>query len=298
MPITDYTIDELMVVCLARAISDGDMVFHGVASPLPMTALYTAKQTHAPHMVYLAGVGGGIDPTPPFLPESTNDIWMQWGSIGILTIDRVFDYFARIEVPVMFFSGGQIDKYGNINNTGIWEKPFEKFRTKFPGGAGACNLSSLTPKIVAWTTRHSVITHKKTGRKLYTLVDKVDFITSVGYLSGPGEREKVGCAPNTGPYKVVTELAVFGFDEQTKIMKLESVHPDVTVEDVIENTEFKPVIPKHVPTTPPPTKEEIRLIRTKIDPYGIRRLEFRSGDELLAIKGPGAKECDKRRFKF
>lgn len=290
MPKIDYyTIDELMAVALARTISDGDLVFHGVASPLPMTALYLAKMSHAPHMVYFAGVGGGLDPMPPFLPESTNDVWMQWGSSAVLTIDRIFDHFARGEVAVMFFSGGQIDKYGNINNTVIWEGvPWGRIRTKFPGGAGACNLSALTPKIVAWTTRHKVFIHPRTGKKLYTLVDKVDFITSVGYLNGPGEREKEGCMPGTGPYKVVTDLCVFGFDQRTKLMKLESVHPDVTVKDVLDNTEFKPIIPEHVGVTPPPTRNEVWLLRTRIDPYRIRALEFRGGVE----------ECDSRKFKF
>jgi len=286
MKITDYTIDELMVVAIARTISDGDLVFHGVASPLPMTALYTAKMSHAPHMVYLGGVGGGVDPTPPFLPESTNDIWLQWGACRIETIDRIFDHFARGEVNVMFFSGGQFDKYGNINNSliGDWRRP----KTKFPGGAGACNLASLTPKIVAWTTRHEVFVHPKTGKRIYTLVDKVDFITSPGYLDGSGARERAGCAPGTGPYKLITNLGVFGYDDETKLMKLESVHPDVTVDDILENTEFKPIIPDKVSVTEPPTPEQVRLIRVEIDPYRIRTLEFRGGKE----------ECDKRRFKF
>jgi glutaconate CoA-transferase subunit B len=285
MQITDYTIDELMVIAIARTIKDGDIVFHGVASPLPMTALFTAKLTHAPHMVYFAGVGGGVDPTPPFLPMSTNDIWLQWDSVRIETIDRIFDHFARGEVNVMFFSGGQFDKYGNINNSliGDWRRP----KTKFPGGAGACNLGSLV-KIVGWTTRHEAFVHPKSGKKIYTLVDKVDFKTTPGYLDGPGEREKAGCMPGTGPVKLITNLCVFGFDEETKIMKLESLHPDVTIDKVLDDTEFKPIIPDKVPTTEPPTKEQVRLMRTKIDPYRIRALEFRGG----------AKECDQRRFKF
>lgn len=291
--IVDCTIDELMVVALARTITDGDMVFHGVASPLPMTALYLAKKTHAPHMVYLAGVGGGVDPQPPFLPESTNDIWLQWGSVYILTIDRIFDHFATLDVNVMFFSGGQIDKYGSTNNTlyGHWENP----TTKFPVGAGACNLHSLTPKVVAWTTRHKKFIHPRTGKALYTLVDKVDFVTSGGYMMPDPKdptrtrmitREEAGCQPGTGPYKCITDLAVFGYDE--KIMKLESVHPDVTVDDILEHTEFKPVIPDKVPTTPLPTKEEVWLMRTDIDPYRMRVLEFRGG----------AEECDARRYKL
>jgi glutaconate CoA-transferase subunit B len=285
MKITDYTIDELMAASIARTIKDGDLVFHGVASPLPMTALSTAKLTHAPHMVYFGGVGGGVDPKPPFLPESTNDIWLQWGSVRIETIDRVFDHFARGEISVMFFSGGQFDKYGNINNSliGDWRRP----KVKFPGGAGACNLGSLV-RIVGWTTRHKTFVHPKTGKKIYTFVDKVDFRTTPGFLDGPGERERANCMPNTGPVKTITDLGVFGFDEETKIMKVESLHPDVTIEDVLEHTEFKPIIPDEILVTEPPTKEQVRLMRVEIDPYRIRALEFRGG----------AEECDKRRFKF
>jgi len=295
--VVDCTIDELMVYHLAKCIDDGDMIFHGVASPLPMTALYLAKKTHAPHMVYLAGTGGGIDPTPPLLPESTNDIWLQWGSVYVLTIDRIFDHFARMEVNVMFFSGGQIDKYGNTNNTliGDWRHP----RTKFPGGAGACNLHSLTPKIVAWTTRHKTFIHPRTGKKIYTLVDKVDFVTSGGNLiPDPKDptrtrlitREEAGCMPGTGPYKCITDLAVFGYDKKTGIMKLESLHPDVTLDDLLEHTEFKPVIedPSNIPVTELPSKEDVWLMRCEIDPYRMRALEFRGG----------AKECDARRYKL
>lgn len=283
--IMDYTVDELMVISIARTIKDGDLVFHGVASPLPMTALYTARMTHAPNMVYFAGVGGGVNPDPPFLPESTNDIWLQWGSCRVETIDRVFDHFARGEISVMFFSGGQFDKYGNINNSliGDWRRP----KTKFPGGAGACNLGS-TVKIVGWTTRHRSFIHPRSGKKLYTFVNKVDFKTTPGFLDGPGARERAGCMPNTGPVKVISDFGVFDFDEKTKIMRVESLFPDITVEDVLEHTEFKPVIPDEVPVTEPPTKEEILLMRVEIDPYRIRALEFRGG----------AKGCDKRRYKF
>jgi glutaconate CoA-transferase, subunit B len=285
MKIVDYSIDELMACCLARGIKDGDLVFHGVASPLPMTALRTAKMTHAPHMVYFAGVGGGVDPSPPFLPESTNDIWLQWGSVRIETIDRVFDHFARGEVNIMFFSGAQFDKFGNVNNSliGDWQHP----KTKFPGGAGACNLSSLV-RIMAWSTRHKAAIHPKSGKKLYTFVEKLDFRTTTGFMNGPGDREAAGCRPGTGPVAMVTELGVFDYDESTKVLRLKSVHPDVTVQDVLDNTEFKPVIPSSVPVTEAPTKEMVRLMRTVIDPYRIRALEFRDG----------AAECDKRRFKF
>ena len=285
MKITDYSIDELMAVSIARSIKDGDLVFHGVASPLPMTALQIAKLTHAPHMVYFAGVGGGIDPSPPYLPESTNDIWLQWGAVRIETVDRVFDHFARGEVNIMFFSGGQFDKYGNVNNSlmGDWQHP----KTKFPGGAGACNLSSLV-RIMAWSTRHRAFVHPKTGKKIYTFVNNLDFRTTTGFMNGPGDRERAGCRPGTGPVGFVTELGVFDYDEETKILRLKSVHPDVTVQDILDNTEFKPIIPANVPVTEAPTKEAIRLIRTKIDPYRIRALEFRDG----------AEECDKRRFKF
>jgi|Deesub1362A_J573_1020465.scaffolds.fasta_scaffold00050_28 glutaconate CoA-transferase subunit B len=271
----EYTIDELMAVTMARLIKDGDVVFHGVASPLPMVASRLAKLTHAPNSVYFAGTGGAMNPTPPFLPTMTQDAVLFEGAEAILTVDYIFNLAARGEMDVMYFSGGQIDKYGNLNNSLIGG--IDDIKVKLPGGAGGANLSCEVNKFIIWTTRHRKRV-SSSGREIYTLVDKVDFITSTGFYQGGDSREKLGIHGG-GPYKVVTELCVFGFDEKSKIMKLETVHPDVTVEDILENTMFTPVVPDEVGVTSHPTEEELEILRNEVDPTGIRKLEFPK-DEL------------------
>jgi len=271
----EYTIDELMAVTMARLIKDGDVVFHGVASPLPMVAARLAKLTHAPNSIYFAGTGGGMNPEPPFMATMTQDAVLFEGAEAILTVDYIFNLAARGEMDVMFFSGGQIDKYGNLNNTLIGS--IDDIKVKLPGGAGGANLSCEVNKFIIWTTRHRKRV-SSSGREIYTLVEKVDFITSTGFYEGGDSREKLGIHGG-GPYKTVTELGVFGFDEETKIMKLETIHPDVTVDDIIENTMFRPVIPDKVEVTPPPTEDELEILRTQVDPTGVRKVEFPK-DEL------------------
>ena len=98
---------------------------------------------------------------------------------------------------------------------------------------------------------------------------KIDFVTTPGYLTGPGARERVGLPAGTGPYRVITQLGIMGFDEETKRMTLLSVHPGVTVDQVKANTGFELIIPEKVTVTEPPTERELKILRTEIDPAGI-----------------------------
>ena len=145
--------------------------------------------------------------------------------------------------------------YGNINSTVIGDHDSPKVR--LPGSGGANDFGSLS-----WRT---IIIAKHDKAKL---PKRVSFITTPGYIDGPGAREKAGLPPGTGPYRVITNLALMGFDEETCRMKLISVHPGVTVEKVIENTGFELIIPDDVPVSDPPTEEELALLK-EIDPDGI-----------------------------
>lgn len=100
-------------------------------------------------------------------------------------------------------------------------------------------------------------------------MEKIDFLTTPGYLTGPGAREKAGLPEGTGPYRVITQLGVYGFDMETKRMKLISVHPSVTVEDIKSNTGFDLIIPETVTETQPPSRRELEILRKEIDPAGI-----------------------------
>ena len=106
------------------------------------------------------------------------------------------------------------------------------------------------------------------GQDKRRFVEKVDFITTPGYLDGPGARERAGLPEGSGPYRVITQLGVYGFDEETKMMKLLAVHPGVTIDEVRENSAFEIIIPDEVETTDPPTEEELRLLH-EIDPTGM-----------------------------
>ena len=160
----------------------------------------------------------------------------------------------------MFLGAAQIDKYGNTNLSVIGE--YSKPKVRLPGGAATAFATSVMPKTVIWVTRQS--------KRVF--VEKVDFRTGVGYLEGGDSREKAGAWPTT--LRVVTNLAVYGFDEKTKLMKVESIHPGVTADLIRENTGFEIEIPQDVPTTEMPSEEDLRII-TKLDPENIRYTEFR-----------------------
>jgi len=156
-------------------------------------------------------------------------------------------------VDYCFLGGAQIDMYGNINSTviGDWHKP----KVRFPGSGGANDFGSL-----AW--RIMVITPQDARR----FVEKVDFITTPGYLDGPGARERAGLPDNTGPYKVITNMAVMGYDPETKRMRAESIHKGFSFDDVQENTGFELLKAPEVVETPEPTAEELRILREEVDP--------------------------------
>jgi glutaconate CoA-transferase subunit B len=152
-----------------------------------------------------------------------------------------------------FLGGAQIDAYGNLNSTVIGDHSAPKVR--LPGSGGANDVGSLCWRTIA-IMRHDV----------RRFVDQVDFLTTPGYLTGPGAREAAGLPPNTGPYRVVTDLALMGFDERTKRMALLALNPGVTVDDVVENTGFALIIAGEVDRSDPPTAEELRMLRDAVDP--------------------------------
>jgi len=251
---------EIMIKAMAKEIKDGDVVLHGLASPLPILAMSLAKSTHAPNSIFV-GVSEGLDPDLGRikLRLSSADPSIARGAIAFLELTDAFDLCQRKEVNVMFLGGAQIDKYGNINLSVIGE--YARPKVRLPGGAATAFMTPITPKIVIWAARQS--------KRVF--VEKVDFKTGVGYLEGDDSRERAGAWPIT--LKVITNLAVYGFDEKTKLMKVESIHPEVTPEMIRENTGFEIEIPSNVPTTEMPSEEELRLIQ-KWDPDNIRYSEL------------------------
>jgi glutaconate CoA-transferase subunit B len=146
--------------------------------------------------------------------------------------------------------------YGNLNSTMIGTD-YQEPKVRFPGSGGANDLGSLI-----W---HTIVVTPMDNRRF---VEKVDFITTPGYLSGKGAREKAGLPKGTGPYKVITNLCILGYDEETCRMRIESLHPGVSVEQVQENCGFELLQAKKLEITPPPTATELRVLREEVDPDG------------------------------
>lgn len=268
------TLPEVMIYQVARTIEDGGLVFHGFGSPVPTLAMLLAKRTHAPHMVHVEGATYGVDPEPPFLPPTSNDWVLERGRVITLGIGDLFDMAARGDMARMFLSGVQIDRYGNLNVTAVGEPA--RPRVKLPGGGGGCNLSGDVQHITIWSGGHRAIADKA-GQRRFRFVRQVDFVSSIGQATPDGRpREALGLRGG-GPDWVVTELGVFDFDPATRVMRLRALYPDTSIEDVLDNTEFEPVIAPEVGLVPLPTPEHVELIR-RFDPLHTSHREFRPVD--------------------
>lgn len=255
---SDFGIDDWLCAELARTIRDGELVFHGFGSPCATVAMHVAKRTHAPNMVLVEGSTYAVDPTPAFVPPTSNDWALMRSASHVLRFEELFDLGARGDLHRMFLSGGQIDVHGNTNVTAIGSLDAPK--VKLGGGGGGCNLSATVRTLTLWTGRH------RSGR---TLVEACDVITDLGHATPQGTRAELGFGGG-GPDAVVTELGVFDFVDGRA--RLRQVYPDVTVEEVVAATGFA-VDARSVATVPPPTPEAIAAVRD-VDPLGIRQREF------------------------
>jgi glutaconate CoA-transferase subunit B len=241
---------ELMIVAAARTLDDGRSVAVGTGAPCAATML--AQRTHAPNLVILFEAGG-VAPILPTMPISVGDSRTFHRALMASGMCEIMETCQRGLVDYCFLGGAQIDPYGNLNSTviGDWEKP----RVRLPGSGGANDFASF-----AW--RINVITPQDPRR----FVEKVDFVTSPGFLDGPGARERAGLPAGGGPHKVITDMAVLGFDPETRRMRVESIHGDRAFDDVQARCGFELLRAPEIVRTPPPTEEELHLLRTEIDP--------------------------------
>jgi glutaconate CoA-transferase, subunit B len=244
---------ELMIVNAARLLKNGDVVFVGVGQP--NLACNLAKRTHAPElvMIYEAGVIGA---EPARLPLSIGDPTLVSGALSVVSMYDIFtNYLQRGNVDVGFLGGAQIDKYGNINATTIGDD-YVHPKVRLPGSGGA-------QEIAAWANRCYIMTPHQKRR----FPEKVDFITSAGFLEGKGEREKAGLR-GKGPVAVVTDLGLLEPDESGELI-LTALHPGKTVEQAQENTGWNLKTAASLRLTEPLTEEELTILRTQLDPTGI-----------------------------
>src|SRR5215218_6316873 len=198
---------EIMVVSMARLLRDGETVFHGVASPLPMVAILLAKALHAPDLVYL-NITGSIDPNPETLPISTVDPRLLRGTRAMVTLTDLFDLAARGRLDTAFLSGVQIDGRGRINMSVVGD--FRRPKVRLPGGAGSAALMPRAKRTILWRTKHDP----------RVFVERLDFVTAEGNVD-----------------RVVTPLCTFAGEDGK--LRLESIHPGVTVEELRSATGFE-----------------------------------------------------------
>jgi glutaconate CoA-transferase subunit B len=245
---------ELMLVVASRHLSDNSVVIVGTGAPCAASML--AQRTHAPGMTILFEAGG-IGPELTDLPISVGDSRTFNRGLCATSMDEIMSMLQRGDVDTAFIGGAQIDRYGNINSTQIG-KDHAKPKIRFPGSGGANDLASL-----CWQSLCMTVHNPK------RFVETVDFLTTPGYLTGPGAREKAGLPPGTGPYKTITNLCVMGFHPESKCMMVESIHPEVTRAQIIENTGFELCWADEVSETPAPTACELRVLREEVDPKAI-----------------------------
>ncbi len=231
-----------MVVTLSRLIEDGDKVFHGVNSPLPMVAIFLAKKRHAPNCT-LIEVAGSVDPKPRFMPNSTADPELCYGAASLFYNPDTYDLFARGEVDLAFLGAAQLDKQGRANMSYIGD-PFNP-KVRLPGGGGGAVIMPQVKRTVIWRTVHD--------RRF--LVPRVDFSTQSGSLS-----------------HVVTPMALF--EKKSTGLEITSVHTGHSMDEIIKKTGFDLHRPSIVAQTPAPSPDELSALE-ELDPDGVRFSEFR-----------------------
>jgi glutaconate CoA-transferase subunit B len=244
-----FTASELLAVMSGRLLADGQVVFAGVG--IPLLAATLAQGTHAPKLTILFE-GGTIGPfiEPGKLPPSTNEQRCTKRANMVLGSTDVLLLLQRGYVDLGFMGGAQIDRYGNLNSSYIGDPNNPKVR--LPGSGGGNDIASLTRMIVA-------MKHEKRR-----FVEKVDFITSPGWIDGGTSRAEAGL-PAGGMWRVVTDLAVMGFDQTTRAMQVLALHPGVSLEEVQDNTGFDLDQGDGIETTEPPRENELSILR-RLDP--------------------------------
>lgn len=248
---TDYTLREMMAITAARQIKDGDIVFCGTG--ISMLAAMAAKNINAPNSVIFFETGA-IDSRLEEVPMAVGDPRvMFWTAVNGSLADSFATMQNRFTGPrvVGILGAAQIDRYGNLNSTVIGD--YAQPTVRFSGSGGACDVASFVGRTIIF------MQHEK--RKF---VPRVDYRTSPGWIDGPEGRQKAGLSPG-GPSCVVTNMAVMGFDDETREMVLRGYYPGITPEQVTDRMGFSVDIAP-AEEVPPPTAEELRILRDVCDP--------------------------------
>jgi glutaconate CoA-transferase, subunit B len=243
---TEVTSDELMTVAASRALRDGAVCFVGIG--LPSTGANLARRTHAPNLV-LVYESGTIGAKPSTLPLSIGDGELAETADSVVSVPEIFNYWLQPgRIDTGFLGAAQIDRYANINTTvigGDYDTP----KVRLPGAGGAPEIAASCDQVIV------IVRQSKR-----TFVEKVDFVTSVGYGSGPGSREKLGFR-GRGPVKVITDLGVLEPDPESCELTLTQIHDGVDPDQAREATGWPLAVADDLTVTQPPTSEELEVLR-------------------------------------
>jgi glutaconate CoA-transferase subunit B len=246
---TEYTDREMMAISAGRLINNGDILFAGTG--VSMLAATVSKRIHAPKAVVFFETGG-IDPSLDELPMAVADSRVMDGAaLNSGLIDAFSIVGHRKFNTIAFLGAAQIDRFGNLNSTCIGD--YLKPKVRFPGSGGACDAASMAS---------GVIIFMQLGKKKF--VEKLDYLTSPGWLNGGDSRKKAGYKRG-GPIAVVTNMGVLKFDDTTKEMYLAEYYPEISIGAIQENISF-PVDVSRAVESIPPTSEELRILREEVDP--------------------------------
>jgi glutaconate CoA-transferase, subunit B len=250
-----YSASEMMIAVAARMLKGARTVFVGVG--LPNIACNLARVTVAPDMelIYESGVYGA---RPERLPLSIGDPTLVSGAVSVVSMADLFGlYLQRGLVEIALLGGAQIDKYGNLNSSVIGD--YAKPKTRLPGSGGACEIATNAQR-----------TFMIMRLKRRAFVEKLDFITSPGHLSGGDSRSRLGL-PGKGPEIVITDRAILNFDNADREMQLSALYPGISEKDVRAETGWDLRRAPMIEEVSPPSPEELRLIRQELDPNGMYR---------------------------
>lgn len=242
-----WTADEMMTVSAARSLTSTDTCFVGIG--IPSTAAILAKATHAPGLT-LIYESGTIDTNPSRLPLSIGDGELAETALTVVSIPEIFNYWLQAgRIKIGFLGAAQIDKFGNINTT-IIGSSYENPKVRLPGAGGATEIAGACV--------HTTIICRQSTR---TFLEKIDFVTSCGFGTGPGSRKKYGLT-GKGPRSVITDIGILEPDPETCELVLTQIHENVTKEEALNSTGWALKISDNLIVTQPPTIKELEILRT------------------------------------